>query len=179
MHLYLLAIGAAAFWLFKSGKLNFVVKKGLQQAYKSLFKHTEDFEDFVQIKEKKEDVVIPTGSYVYKADGALFEVTKTMDFRIDFSLSFYREKQKLSQTIILEKSGAKHKFSIKGDYEIKGKVVYFTPNEGDLSLLPADLRDSVIPFVVDVQTDDKENHSLKVSFNEDQMGSQALDFEYQ
>ena len=179
MHFYLLAIGAAAFWLFKSGKLNFVVKKGLQQAYKSLFKNTEDFEDFVQIKERKDDVDVPTGSYVYKADGALFDTIKAMDFRLDFSLSFYREKKRLSQTIILEKSGAKHKFSIKGDYEIKGKVVYFTPNEGDLSLLPSELRDSVIKFVVDVDIDKDDNHSLKISFNEDQMGSSSLDFEYQ
>jgi hypothetical protein len=179
MHLWLLAIGGAAFWLFKSGKLNFVVKKGLQQAYKSLFKRTEDFDDFVEIKEKKEDIDIPTGSYVYKADSALFETLKTMDFRLDFSLSFYREKQKLSQTIILEKSGAKHKFYIKGDYKIKGKVVYFTPNEGDLSLLPADLRDSVIKFVVDVDIDKDDNHKLKISFNEDQMGSLSLGFEYQ
>lgn len=179
MHLYLLAIGAVAFWLFKSGKLNFVVKKGLQKAYKSLFKHTEDFQDYIEIKEKKEDLVIPTGSYVYKADGALFEVIKTMDFRMDFSLNFYKEKQKLSQTIILEKNGARHKFFIKGDYEVKGKVVYFTPNEGELSLLPPELRNSVISFVVDVKVDENDNHSLKVTFNEDQMGSQALDFEYQ
>lgn len=179
MHLYFLAIGAVAFWLFKSGKLNFIVKKGLQKAYKNLFKSTEDFEDLVEVKSKKDPVVIPTGSYVYKADGALFDVIKSMDFRVDFSLSFYKEKRKLSQTIVLEKSGAKHKFYIKGDYEIKGKVVYFNPNEGDLSLLPPELRDSIITFVVDVKIDENDNHSLKVSFNEDQMGIQALDFEYQ
>ena len=173
MHLYFLAFGAVAYWLFKTGKLNFVVKKAMQQAYGSLFKSSEDFEDFLVLKEKKEEVVIDTGTYFYESDKGVLDTIAYLDFNLDFSLSFNNEKNIIKQSVILTKGSIKHKFTIQGAFEIKGRVVHFTPTEGDLMILPDSLRDTTIKFVVD--TSDK---GPLVSFNEDQFGkSNALLFE--
>jgi hypothetical protein len=173
MHYYFIAVLAVAGWLFKSGKLNFIVKKGMQKAYSSLFKSSEDFEDFVQVKVGKEQADIETGSYFYKADSGVLKTFSYLDFTLDFSLSFNNEKKTIKQSVFLTKGSVRHKFTIEGAFEIQGQVVRFTPTEGDLMILPEDLRDTVISFIVAPH-----EKGLLVSFNEDQFGeSNALLFE--
>ena len=173
MHYYLLAIVAVGTWLFKTGKLNFVVKKGLQKAYASLLKNSEDFEDFIVLKKKRELVDIETGVYFYKADKGVMDTISYLDFNIDFSLSFNVNKKLLKQSIILTKGSVKHKFTVEGEYSTEGSVVTFIPTEGDLSVLPESMRHSEIKFVVS-----KNDEGLLVSFNEDQFGeNNALFFE--
>lgn len=175
MHFYFIAIGIVGVWLFKTGKLNFFVKQGLQKAYASLFKHSEDFNEFVKVKESKNEknVDIDTGYYSYIAEGGVLDTISYLDFKIDFALSFNTTTNRLKQSIMLSKGAVKHKFVVEGDYSINGTVVTFTPTEGELSVLPPELRESDIKFIVN-----KDEKGLLVSFNEDQFGkNHALLFE--
>jgi hypothetical protein len=175
MHIYILLFSAAAVWLFKAGKLNFFVKKGLQKAYSSLFKETDNFNDFVAMKENRneDNIEIESGFYSYQAEGGVLDTVSYLDFSIDFSLSFNDNTKMLKQSIILTKGAAKHKFTVEGAYTIKGTVVTFIPTEGDLSVLPEELRNSEIKFIVN-----NVDKGLAVSFNEDQFGEKnALVFE--
>ncbi len=173
MHLYFIPLMVVAYWLFKNGKLNFLVKKGMQKAYSSLFKSSEDFEDFLILKEKKENIEIDTGSYFYKSPTGVLDTIGTIDFNLDFSLTFHNEKNILKQSITLSKGSIKHKFTVQGNFDIVGRVVHFTPTEGDLMILPEELRGSTIKFVAEP----KGEEGLHISYNEDQFGKNALVFE--
>lgn len=172
-HLYIVLFSAAAVWLFKAGKLNFIVKKALQVAYKSLFGQTEDFKDFIEVKEKKENVEIENGFYSYEAKEGLLNTVKYLDFNLNFSFLFNKDTSILKQSVTLSKGGSKHKFTIVGQYEVKGGIVTFKPTEGDLTVLPVELRNKDLKFLVIPS-----EKGLLVSFNENQFGkNNALFFE--
>jgi len=175
MHFYFLGFGFVVFLLFKTGRLNLLVKKALQKSYAKLYRQTENFNDYISVKEIKneDDQEIESGFYTYQATGGVVDAISYLDFKIDFSLSFNTANKRLKQGIVLSKGNVKHKFVVEGDYSLNGKVITFTPTEGDLSILPEELRENEIKFIVEVKEGD-----LLLSFNEDQMGkAHSLTFE--